>query len=121
MKFLYKAKNSVKYFLQGGMPFEQFGIRYFGPINGHDLEDIINILEIAKREDESCIIHVVTKKGYGFKEAEDNPVKYHGYSPKSGSTNEKRMKSTRQNMAYIHQVQAPHTLLQHALLQCPHH
>ena len=89
MKFLYKAKNSVKYFLQGGMPFEQFGIRYFGPINGHDLEDIINILEIAKREDESCIIHVVTKKGYGFKEAEDNPAKYHGYSPKSGSTNEK--------------------------------
>lgn len=85
MRFLYKAKNSVKYFLQGGMPFEQFGIRYFGPIDGHDLEDLINILEIAKKEDESCIIHVVTKKGYGFKEAEDNPAKFHGYSPKCGS------------------------------------
>lgn len=81
MRFLYKAKNSVKYFLQGGMPFEQFGIRYFGPIDGHDLEDLINVLEVAKKEDESCIIHVVTKKGYGFKEAEDNPAKYHGYSP----------------------------------------
>ncbi len=84
MRFLYKAKNSVKYFLQGGMPFEQFGIRYFGPIDGHDLEDLINILEVAKKEEESCIIHVVTKKGYGFKEAEDNPAKYHGYSPKCG-------------------------------------
>lgn len=81
MRFLYKAKNSVKYFLQGGMPFEQFGIRYFGPIDGHDLEDLINVLEVAKKEGESCIIHVVTKKGYGFKEAEDNPAKYHGYSP----------------------------------------
>lgn len=81
MKYLYKAKNSVKYFLQGGMPFEQFGIRYFGPIDGHDLEDLINILEIAKQENESCLIHVVTKKGYGFKEAEENPAKYHGYSP----------------------------------------
>ena len=81
MRFLYKAKNSVKYFLQGGMPFEQFGIRYFGPIDGHDLEDLINVLEVAKKEDESCIIHVVKKKGYGFKEAEDNPAKYHGYSP----------------------------------------
>ncbi len=81
MRFLYKAKNSVKYFLQGGMPFEQFGIRYFGPIDGHDLEDLINVLEVAKKESESCIIHVVTKKGYGFKEAEDNPAKYHGYSP----------------------------------------
>ena len=49
MRFLYKAKNSVKYFLQGGMPFEQFGIRYFGPIDGHDLEDLINVLEVAKK------------------------------------------------------------------------
>lgn len=81
MKLLYKAKNSVKYFLQGGMPFEQFGIRYFGPISGHDIEDLINVLSVAKSEEESCIIHVVTKKGYGFKEAEDNPAKYHGYSP----------------------------------------
>lgn len=84
MKFLYMAKNSVKYFLQGGMPFEQFGIRYFGPIDGHDLEDLINVLQIAKNDNESCIIHVVTKKGYGFKEAEENPSKYHGYSPSNG-------------------------------------
>ena len=87
MKFLYKAKNSVKYFLQGGMPFEQFGIRYFGPIDGHDLEDLINVLEIAKRENESCLIHVVTKKGYGFKEAEDDPAKYHGYTPPKPNSN----------------------------------
>lgn len=85
MKFLYKAKNSVKYFLQGGMPFEQFGLRYFGPIDGNNLEQIINALTIAKNDSESCIIHVVTKKGYGYKEAEENPAKYHGYSPKSTS------------------------------------
>lgn len=82
MKFLYRAKNSVKYFLQGGMPFEQFGLRYYGPIDGHNLSQLINVLNVAKKDDESSIIHVVTKKGYGFKEAEEDPANYHGYSPK---------------------------------------
>lgn len=86
MKFLYNAKNSVKYFLQGGMPFEQFGMRYFGPINGNDIEDLITAIQVAKQDTENCIIHVVTKKGYGYKPAEDDPATYHGYTPKTKST-----------------------------------
>lgn len=85
VKLLYNLKNSIKYLLQGGMPFEQFGLRYFGPINGHNLDDLIKAFTIAKKDEDSVIIHVVTKKGKGYLEAEENPSKYHGYSPKSGS------------------------------------
>lgn len=80
---LLKAKNSVKYFLQGGMPFEQFDLQYFGPINGNDLEELIYTFTVAKNNEKSLLLHCVTKKGYGYKEAEDNPAKYHGYSPNS--------------------------------------
>ena len=85
MKFLYKAKNSIKYFLQGGMPFEQFGLRYYGPLDGHNLSELILAFNTAYADNESCIIHVVTKKGYGYLEAEQNPAKYHGYSPSKKS------------------------------------
>lgn len=78
---LMKAKNSVKYFLQGGMPFEQFDLQYFGPINGNDLEELIYTFSVAKNNNKSLILHCVTQKGYGYKEAEENPAKYHGYSP----------------------------------------
>lgn len=84
-KFLSNARNSIKYFLQGGLPFEQFDMHYFGPIDGNDIEQMVKALQIAKRENDSVIIHAVTVKGRGFKEAEDNPAKYHGYSPSKSS------------------------------------
>lgn len=79
--FLRNFKNSFKYFLQGAIPFDQYGIKYFGPIDGHNMQQIIDFLKIAKNESKSVILHVVTKKGYGFQPAEENPNRYHGVAP----------------------------------------
>lgn len=85
-KLMYSAKQSLKYFIQGGMPFEQFGARYFGPIDGHNIEQLIYTLQLAKDENctEPILIHAITIKGKGYREAEANPQKYHGYG-KGGS------------------------------------
>lgn len=79
-KFLSKFKNSIKYFIQSGLPFEQYGYKYFGPIDGHNFQDLIQAFEIAAMESDNCIIHVVTQKGHGYLDAEQNPDIYHGYS-----------------------------------------
>ena len=79
--FMYKFRNAVKYFLQGGLPFSEYGFRYVGPVDGNNIEEVINTLKTVKSYDENVIIHLVTKKGYGYLEAEENPSKYHGYSP----------------------------------------
>lgn len=60
--------------------FENLGFTYIGPVNGHDLEDLIEALSVAKYVNRPCIVHVFTKKGKGFKPAEENPGKYHAIS-----------------------------------------
>lgn len=57
--------------------FENLGFTYIGPVDGHNLEDLIEALSVAKYVSRPCIVHVFTKKGKGFKPAEDNPGKYH--------------------------------------------
>ncbi len=57
--------------------FENLGFTYIGPVNGHDLEDLIEALSAAKYVKRPCIVHVFTQKGKGFKPAEENPGKYH--------------------------------------------
>ncbi|MBD50851.1 MAG: 1-deoxy-D-xylulose-5-phosphate synthase, partial [Euryarchaeota archaeon] len=69
--------------------FEEFGIRYLGPIDGHDLPLIIETLEFAKSCDQPVVLHVITKKGKGFSAAVQHPEKFHGtgpYNPKSGES-----------------------------------
>ncbi len=61
--------------------FETYGVRYFGPIDGHDLPLLTHNLEFAKEADEPVILHVVTKKGKGYKPALDCPESFHGTSP----------------------------------------
>ncbi len=77
---LRKFKNSLKYMFTNGVLFEEFGYKYFGPVDGHDLEELINCFRLAKLEEEPVIIHVVTKKGKGCKEAENQPDVFHGIS-----------------------------------------
>lgn len=60
--------------------FENLGFTYIGPVNGHNLADLIEALSVAKYVNRPCIVHVFTKKGKGFKPAEDNPGKYHAIS-----------------------------------------
>lgn len=76
-------KNDIKYSLinQGGLLFESLGFTYFGPVDGHNLADLCYTLNNAKSLDEPVLIHVITKKGKGYKNAENNPSKFHGIGP----------------------------------------
>ena len=77
------AKNAVK----PGRFFEDLGLRYFGPIDGHDINELIMILERVKNQPGPCIVHVLTEKGRGLDAAEKNPTKFHGcgpFDPESG-------------------------------------
>ena len=81
VKALKKSKDSIKQLFVPGMMFEDMGITYVGPIDGHDIPQMVDIFERAKQLDEPIIIHVVTKKGKGYLPAEKNPAKFHGISP----------------------------------------
>lgn len=83
---LANIKNGFKYMFQGGMPFDEYNLKYFGPIDGHDFNSLLKYIELAKAEESSVILHVVTTKGNGYSIAEVNPGKYHSYSkPKVNS------------------------------------
>ena len=76
-----KFKKTLKQLFIPGMYFEEIGLKYIGPIDGHNIEELETIFRKAKNIDEPVLIHVVTKKGKGYKFAEETPEKYHGVSP----------------------------------------
>jgi len=80
------AKESVKQLLVPGMLFEELGIKYVGPIDGHDVQQVQNAVSWAKRNDGPVLIHAVTRKGMGYTHAEDRPDTFHGISPFSVET-----------------------------------
>ncbi|HIU63860.1 MAG TPA: 1-deoxy-D-xylulose-5-phosphate synthase [Candidatus Avacidaminococcus intestinavium] len=73
-----RIKDSLKYFLAPGMVFEQLGFTYIGPIDGHNIEYLEQILERAKTIEKPVLLHVITTKGKGYQPAENNPNKFHG-------------------------------------------
>jgi 1-deoxy-D-xylulose-5-phosphate synthase len=73
-----RSEESLKTFMTPGMLFEAFNFDYFGPINGHNLNHLISILSNIKRLSEPVLLHVTTKKGKGYPQAEKNPVYFHG-------------------------------------------
>ena len=77
-RFAGKAKDTIKYFLVPSMLFEELGFTYLGPIDGHDLFVLKDVLKRAKKLKGPVLIHVVTKKGKGYRPALDNPDIYHG-------------------------------------------
>jgi 1-deoxy-D-xylulose-5-phosphate synthase len=77
-QFAKRTEDSFKTFVTPGMLFEAFGFEYFGPINGHKLNHLINILNNIKNLKEPVLLHVLTKKGKGYPPAEKNPVYFHG-------------------------------------------
>lgn len=77
-QFAKKSEESFKTFVTPGMLFEAFNFDYFGPINGHNLNHLINILNNIKNLNEPVLLHVTTKKGKGYPPAEKNPVYFHG-------------------------------------------
>jgi len=86
-----RMKDSLKYFLAPGMFFEDFGFKYFGPIDGHNMEALESVLQSAKTVNGPVLIHVITKKGRGYKPAEDNPNAFHGTGPFDITTGKKKV------------------------------
>jgi 1-deoxy-D-xylulose-5-phosphate synthase len=80
-RMLSGVKESIKATLHGGMLFEAMGVRYFGPVEGHSLPNLIRYLELVKDEEGPILLHVLTEKGHGFKPAEDDPVFFHTPAP----------------------------------------
>ena len=84
-----KTEEHVKGMVIPGTLFEEFGFNYIGPIDGHDLDTLIDTLSNIKSLKGPQFLHVATKKGYGYKPAENNPNKFHGISkfdPQNGNT-----------------------------------
>lgn len=73
-----RTKNRIKYLFIPGIIFEEFGFKYIGPVDGNDIGQLINSLNRAKKINGPVLVHVKTKKGRGYKYAENNPSAYHG-------------------------------------------
>ncbi|PHY03508.1 MAG: 1-deoxy-D-xylulose-5-phosphate synthase [Planctomycetaceae bacterium] len=80
-RMLLNFKDSLKATLHGGMLFEAMGVRYFGPVEGHSLPNLMRYLELVKDEPGPVLLHVLTEKGHGFKPAEADPVFFHTPAP----------------------------------------
>lgn len=74
----HKIESRLKGLLVGSRFFEQFGMRYIGPVNGHDLAALKAAFMVARADKQSVVVHVATKKGKGYGPAENDPTKYHG-------------------------------------------
>ena len=83
-----RVEKSVKGFVTQGGYMESLGYEYLGPIDGHNIEALINVFEIAKKMDKPVFLHIKTKKGKGYKFAEDNMEKFHGIAPFDVETGE---------------------------------
>ena len=81
VKGISRAKQSIKSLMVPGMFFEEMGITYLGPINGHNIKSIVKSIEVAKRVNKAVLIHVCTKKGKGYLPAERKPSRFHGTPP----------------------------------------
>ena len=78
---LVKTKNGIKQLLVPGMLFENLGITYLGPVDGHNINDMCRYFNDARKVKGPVIIHIVTKKGKGYEPAENHPEKFHGVGP----------------------------------------
>lgn len=76
-----RAKNSFKQLVIPGMLFEDMGITYLGPVEGHDISGLIRVIQEAKRVKGPVMIHVLTEKGKGYGPAERHPARFHGTDP----------------------------------------
>jgi 1-deoxy-D-xylulose-5-phosphate synthase len=100
LKLAKKIEESFKFF-SPGLLFEEFGFKYFGPVDGENIEDLVTIFENVKNLRGPVFVHVLTKKGKGYKFAEENPSKFHGIGPFDIKTGETLEKNTRHSYSSI--------------------
>lgn len=92
-----KTKNGIKQLMIPGMLFENMGITYLGPVDGHNVEKMVKTFNEAKKLNQAVIVHVKTSKGKGYAPAERHPARFHGAEPfmiESGLPTTKRAKAT---------------------------
>ena len=102
VKIARKAEDAIKGFITPGMHFEAMNFQYFGPINGHRIDRLVETLGNIKNIDAPIIVHVMTKKGKGYPPAEENPSKFHGVGPFDVKTG--AMKDTKPDVPTYTQV-----------------
>ncbi len=103
-KILYqmkKTKSGLKQLFVPGMFFEDMGITYLGPVDGHDIRKLYKTFQEAKRVDHAVLVHVLTKKGMGYGPAEENPSRFHGIVPFDIETGEAKEKSSKDSYTDI--------------------
>lgn len=84
-----KVEEGAKNLLLHNVIFEEFGVRYYGPIDGHDIPTLVHTLDFLKRQTEPVVLHIITEKGHGYEPALKNPGKFHGlgkYAVDTGET-----------------------------------
>lgn len=92
-RYLYRGVHNVKKWLKnklvGTTYFEDIGFTYIGPVDGHNLDQLIYLLQVAKEQSKPVLFHVITQKGRGYAPAENDPSRFHGigsFEPESGET-----------------------------------
>lgn len=76
-----KAKNSLKQLVVPGMFFEDMGLTYLGPVDGHNIEELVRVFGEAKKIRRGVLVHVITEKGKGYEPAQRHPARFHGTEP----------------------------------------
>ena len=88
-----RIKGTIKYLITPGAIFESFGYKYYGPVDGHNIEELTMALNTAKRSKKPVFIHVFTQKGRGYSFAEERPDRFHSIAPFEIETGETLVKS----------------------------
>ena len=81
VKKIQNVKNGLKQLVIPGMFFEDMGVTYLGPVDGHDIKALTKVLKEAKKAKNAVVVHVMTKKGKGYEPAEKHPARFHGAEP----------------------------------------
>ncbi len=100
LRFAKQAEESFKGLLVPGVLFEELGMKYIGPIDGHRLDYLIETFQNIKKLRGPILVHVITKKGKGYPPAEENPDRFHGISPFVIETGEPRSSSKKNPLSY---------------------
>lgn len=97
-----RSKDSIKRLMIPGMLFEDMGITYIGPIDGHNIEQMMKAFRAASKVNGATLVHVVTKKGKGYEHAEKNPSRFHGVEPFYVKTGENRTQAKQETYTSVY-------------------
>jgi 1-deoxy-D-xylulose-5-phosphate synthase len=84
----HRVEEGAKNLIFPNVLFEKFGLHYYGPIDGHDIDLLVKTFEFLKEQDEPVMLHIITEKGRGYEPAKANPMKFHGLGPYKTETGE---------------------------------